>query len=75
MFRYLFDVEISKKIFDSLFSSFHLKAPVTVRHSTIDSHLDKVQDLIASLRRPMSIHDIMSKCAFLIFFYYSWEVF
>ena len=67
VFRHVFGVEISEKIFNSLFRSFQLKAPVPVRHSNIDWNLDDVLNLIASLPRPLSILEIMSKCAFLLF--------
>ena len=65
--KYAFKIQIDEKIYESMFRSFKLKRPNKVTHPSVDWELDKVLRFISSFQRPFSIHNIMSKCAFLLF--------
>ena len=64
---FLFTIEISDKIFVSLFRSFQLKASVLVRHSTVDWNFFEVLKPFSILPKPILVLDIRSKWLFFCF--------
>ena len=67
VFSQVFGIHIDDKIYESLFRSFRLKRPNKPLHNSVDWDLDAVLKFIVSFPRTLSVHDLMSKGAFLLF--------
>ena len=67
VFSQVFGIHIDDKIYESLFKSFCLKRPYRPLHNPVDWDLDAVLKFIVSFPRTLSVHDLMSKGALLLF--------
>ena len=62
-----FHMDINDKRFEALFRSFSLKRPQIASNTIVSWDIDSLLNFINNMQRPLSITEIMSRCAVLLF--------